>query len=49
MLTEPVFGLGSQAFNNAPGSISSLRLSPPVWGAGNRGVGEGRPRCFEAY
>lgn len=48
MLTEPVFGLGSQAFNNAPGSVSSLRCHR-LSGNGNRGVGEGRPRCFEAY
>lgn len=42
MLTEPVFGLGSSAFNNAPGSISSLRLSQPVWGMGKGIVVWGR-------
>lgn len=42
MLTEPVFGLGSWAFNNAPGSVSSLRLSQPVWGLGKGMVAWGR-------
>lgn len=42
MLTEPVFGLGSEAFNNAPGSISSLRLSQPGWRTAREIVAWGR-------
>lgn len=50
MLTEPVFGLGSWAFNNAPGNFFFVAVIACLGsGEGNGMVGEGKPHYSEAY